>query len=88
MVRVNTMLNYAFYVLYEISCVFGIQYPFQLWNMFFFISDHRGGINVDILFRHLMKANSMMTHAATQLSLHSNILVMNVIVNLPGDTDN
>ena len=35
-----------------------------------------------------MKANSKMTHAVTQLSLHSNILVMNVIVNLPGDTDN
>ena len=42
------MLNCAFSVLYEISCVFGMQYPFKLWNMFFIISDHRGGKNVNI----------------------------------------
>ena len=82
------MLNFAVSVL-DISCVFGIQDPFQLWNMFFFISDHRGGKNVNIVFRHFMRANSI-THAVTafisfQYSGHE---CYSKSTRGPGDTDN
>ena len=89
MLKVNTMLNCAFSVFYEISCVFGMQYPFKLWNMFFIISDHRGGKNVNISLQTSHEGqfdDDSCCHSAFITFQYS--LVMNVIVNLPGDTDN